>query len=79
MLLSSDAIRAAFMVCEFKVTRRCPYWVGKAAVVANALPWVDGVDAAAVYRLHDGRYVAVVGRRSGRRTRWATADLTITS
>ena len=69
------ALRASFMTASFERTRRCPWWVGKCPVVANAIDWVTGADAAAVCRLPDGRFVAVVGRRSGRRSIWATATL----
>lgn len=68
-------LRARFQTVDFKVTRRCPWWVGKAPVVANAVDWVSNADAAAIYRLHDGRYVAVVAAARGRRSNWAIADL----
>lgn len=69
------ALRASFMTASFERQRSCPWWVGKCPVAANAIDWVTGADAAAIYQLHDGRHVAVVGRRSGRRSIWATADL----
>ena len=75
-LLSPDIpeLRARFQTVDFEVTRRCPWWVGKCPMVTNAIDWVVGADAAAVFLVH-GRFVAVVGRRSGRRSIWATADL----
>ena len=70
-----DAIRSRFMGVDFKVSRRCPQWVGKYPVVANATSWIADDAAAAVF-LVDCRYVAVVGGRSksGRKL-WATGDL----
>ena len=67
-------IQSRFHTADFEVTRLCPWWVGKCAVITNAMDWVTGADAAAVYLVR-GSLVAVVGRRSGRRVVWATAEL----
>ena len=67
-------IRSRFQIADFEVTRLCPWWVGKCPVITNAIDWVTGADAAAVYLVR-GTLVAVVGRRSGRRVIWATAEL----
>ena len=67
-------IRARFRDADFRVTRVCPWWVGQAPVVSNAIRWVTGADAAAVYLVRD-ELVAVVARKTGRRVVWATAEL----
>ncbi len=61
-------------VARFEVSRACPWWVGKCPLVHNAIDWVTGADAAAIYLVR-GHLAAVVGRRAGRRVVWATADL----
>jgi len=67
-------IQSRFHDADFEVTRLCPWWVGKCPVISNAMDWVTGADAAAIYLVR-GSLVAVVGRRSGRRVVWATAEL----
>ena len=53
-LLSPDIpeLRARFQTVDFEVTRRCPWWVGKCPMVTNAIDWVVGADAAAVFLVH---------------------------
>jgi len=54
-----------------------PWWVGKCPVVANAVHWIPGVEAAAVYQVR-GRYVVVVAWQNPSRpggVAWASADL----
>ena len=67
-------IQSRFHGADFEVTRLCPWWVGKCPVITNAMTWVTGADAAAVYLVR-GSLIAVVGRRTGRRVVWATAEL----
>lgn len=73
-LPDESEVRARFCEADFQVTRMCPWWVGQTPVVSNAITWVTGADAAAVYLVR-GCLVAVVARRTGRRVVWATADL----
>jgi len=54
-----------------------PWWVGRCPVIANAVHWIPGVEAAAVYRVKGFLIVVAAWRNPARAggVAWASADL----